>query len=1100
VNIVREIIRTRDIRTLAAVGDAVLARGSFIGRDPEMQRLDACLEQAIDGTGQLVLLVGEPGIGKTRTADELLAHARTRGARVATAVCHENAGAPAFWLWRQVLAAAARLEPQSSAPAVDTLWTDVSDEQDLTPAGGWNADEARFRLFTAVATALRSYASSAPLVVLLDDLHWADRSSLLLLRFVAAELRSTPIMLLGTYRAAEMRQRSGRSGLLAELARVSERIPLQGFTEAEVASYVSATLDRPPDPRLITALHRASDGNPFFVQELMRLHRGEARSLPALPDEVRDLVRRRVDPLPDEVQRVLAIASVLGDHFDVGLVARVSERSEDVVREAIDAAQALDLVRPSGDDPRRYRFAHGLLRETLYCDLPAGVRATLHRRAGEAIEGLKPAEMSARLPELAHHFFHTAHMGNEVRAVQYGCRAGDRAMRALAYEEAVRIYERALHVHRLQGGDDAEHARLLIRLGDALWRSGDGAHARDRYRQAAALARATDDPQYLAQAAISYGMTQVETGAPDPVLIDLLEEALARIDPHDRNLASRLRARLTLALYFTPHVERRLRLSEEAIALAREALAQSPPPQRSHTTLAQALLARRIVLWGPGQAGERLKLLDEAIAHARRDEQAAIVVEGQFLRVCDLLEEGDIGAVDAAIRAFERLVGETRLAVYRWHVTLLQAMRALHAGRLNGAEALIFDAYRILPQEDGRNSAQFFVVQLFTLRREQGRLAELDGPLDEAASTHTLPIWKAGRALADVDLGRRGAAMRLLEALAGSELDTLPRDTTWVPTVAVLAEVAHALGARAIAERLHALLAPYAREAMVLGTGAACWGSVARYVGLAAAAAGRSAAAVEALERAIVANARMGARPQAAHAEIDLAEVLIARGQPGDADAAHRLLARARETARELGLVRVGTRAAAINACSPAAERSNAIAATLRREGDFWTLEWNAQVSRVKDSDGLAYLARLLSTPGRAVAAIELVGGRGPSEGEELVDGQARSAYRERLEELREELDEAERCGDVESSARARAEQEAIAAELARAVGLGGRARHAASPGGRARVNVTRAITRTLRRLRTENPGLARYLALHVKTGFFCRYEPDGEQSVTWRL
>lgn len=1076
----------------------VAARGSFIGRDSEMQRLHACLAQTFDGAGKLVLLVGEPGIGKTRTADEFLAHARAHGARIATAVCHENAGAPAFWLWRQALAAAARLDGDSGTHAVDTLWPDTSDEQDLTPTGGWNVDEARFRLFTAVATALRGFATTAPLIVLLDDLHWADHSSLLLLRFVATELRSTPIMLLGTYRMAEMRQRSGRSRLLAELARVSERIPLQGFTEAEVASYVSATLDRPADPQLITALHRASDGNPFFVQELMRLHRGEARSLPALPDEVRDLVRRRVDPLPDEVQRVLAIASVIGDQFDVGLVARVSERPEDGVQEAIDAALALDLVRPDGEDQRSYRFAHGLLRETLYCDLPAGVRATLHRRAGEAIECLKPAEISARLPELAHHFFHTAHMGNEMRAVEYGSRAGDRAMRELAYEEAARIYERALGVHRLQGGNDAEHAHLLIRLGDALWRSGDGGRARERYQQAAALARATSDAPHLAQAAISYGMTQVETGAPDPVLIDLLEEALARIDPRDRQLGAQLRARLTLALYFTPQVERRLQLSKEAIALAREALTQSPPPHRSHTTLAQALLARRIVLWSPGQAAERLPLLDEAITHARRDEQAQIVVEGQFLRVCDLLEGDDIGAVDDAIRALERVVGETRLAVYRWHVTLLQAMRALHAGRLDDAEALIFAAQGMLPPEDSRNSAQFFVVQLFTLRREQGRLAELDAALDAAARTHTLPIWKAGRALADVDLRRPGAAARVLEALAGPELDALPRDTTWVPTVAVLAEVAHALDARAIAERLHAMLAPYAGEAMVLGTGAACWGSVARYVGLAAATAGRTAAAVEALERAIAVNARMGARPQAAHAEIDLAQVLIARGQPGDADAAQRLVTRARETARELGLVRVGSRAAGIR--SPAAERRTATAATLRREGDFWTLEWNAQVSRVKDSDGLAYLARLLSTPGRAVAAIELVGGREPGDGDAILDVQARNGYRERLEELREELGEAERFGDVERGARARAEQEAIAGELARAVGLGGRARQAASPGGRARVNVTRAIARTLRRLNAESPGLARYLAAHVKTGFFCCYEPDVEHVVTWRL
>jgi predicted ATPase len=569
------------------------ADDTFIGREPELVALHAALAEATAGHGRIVLLAGEPGVGKTRLAQELAAYARQRGALVLVGRCYEGEGAPPFWPWVQMIRTyvmdcdPVRLRQEMGLGAADIAQVvpEVRERlPDLTAAPGVESEQARFRLFDSVTRFFQAAARRQVQVLIVDDLHWADIPSLLLLQFVAREVREARVLVLGTYRDLGLPRGHALLQALGEIVRVpgSQTLSLRGLSEPEVARFLECRGLHPFEP-LVTAVYQATEGNLFFITEVVRLLaqeeyqaaiRGPQSSI-AIPQGVRAAVERRLQALSAECQQVLTLAAVMGREVDVaalesaGAMLRPSltgERLLEVLEEAVAARIIAEVPQAVG----RYSFTHALIRETLYAELSTARRVRLHRQIGGVLERLygttsepHPSTSAGQaLAELAYHFFQAAHGGSDVdKAVSYATRAGERAMAMLAYEAAASQYERALRALSFHSSlDEWQAGELLLALGEAYRKAGDGMQAREVFLRAAELARA----------AVGFGSDWWgRFGVCDSRLVELLESALDALEASDSVVRVRVMSQLAMALVVSHHQERGVVLSQQAVEMAR---------------------------------------------------------------------------------------------------------------------------------------------------------------------------------------------------------------------------------------------------------------------------------------------------------------------------------------------------------------------------------------------------------------------------------------------------------------------------------------------------------------------------------------------------
>jgi DNA-binding SARP family transcriptional activator len=459
-------------------------RGTFVGRERELAELIDGLDDVFAGHGRLFLLAGEPGIGKSRLTDELTAYARRRGAALLVGRCWEEGGAPAYWPWVQALRTyvcdcdAAELRQQLDDVGADLVhllpelrlrFTDLPDRPAVESEG------ARFRLFEAVSSFLRRATRGRPLVLVLDDMHAADEPSLLLLRFVAREMADSRLLLVCAFRDVDPSVRDPLRLALAEVVREPQtaHLALTGLSDVEVAKYVELAVDAEPAGGLVQAIQASTEGNPLFVAETVRLlhaegHITDAEAHVRIPPGVRAVIGQRTARLTEQCRSLLGSASVFGREFGLEALARLSKLGPDTLLEALDEAVAQRIIGEVPGAPGRLRFGHGLIRDTLYDELTATRRLRLHQKAGEALEASYCADPGPHLAELAHHFFSASSTETAGKAIDYARRAGDRAARELAYEEAVRLYDMALDLVDLER-EPRHVAALLERLHRVQW-------------------------------------------------------------------------------------------------------------------------------------------------------------------------------------------------------------------------------------------------------------------------------------------------------------------------------------------------------------------------------------------------------------------------------------------------------------------------------------------------------------------------------------------------------------------------------------------------------------------------------------------------------
>lgn len=885
----------------------------FVGREQVLGELQGALADALAGRGQILLLHGEPGIGKTHTAEWLAHHARAQGVPVHLAWCYEREGAPPYWPWIQVMreAVAARddrtIRSALGASAPDlaqlvpelrTRWPDVASPPPLHP------DEARFRLFDGVSTFLRCVGGDGALVVILDDLHSADASSLRLLEFLARDIARSRVLVVGTYRDVEVHADHPLGDTLAELARhgLGRRIQLEGLHPGEVLELVRGLVGGAPSEQTLDAVLAKTDGNPLFIRELVRYLAPHAATSPGsspgtVPPGVRDVIRGRLGRLSPACQQALAVASVIGCEFDLRTVARVCRETPDVIGDEIQAAYRASLVRSSGG--HRHRFTHALIQEALYAELPPARRAELHQSVGESLEAQHASDLQAHLPELAHHFAEAAVRGAVEKAVRYAEQAGRRATELLAFEEAEAHVLRALEaLASTTTPDPARRCELLLSLGrarDGCARRGD---ARRAYADAVTIARDLDDGALFARAADGFaGQPHVYL---DPAGLELLEEALAKCEPEDTPLRVRILVRLAGHLFWSFRHERVTALADEALERARRI------GDPSTTALTQA--TRAYLLWGRGTPEERLAIAAEATRLADEAGDHPTAVWGQFNRVRAWLELGDVEASDRDFTDLARRVRERRALWVEHGVVGYQSMRALLAGRFEEAELYNTEALELGQKVEFESAILAFGARLGVLRREQGRLAEIEG-LFHGVTQGTAVIdsgWRCATTLLLAEIGRHDAARAEIEQLYDHDADNLRNDPEWMVGVACLSEACVLVGDLERAADLYERLLPFARLNVVLGEAQVYIGAVSHYLGIVAASGaevpGRLDAAVKHLEVAYDMHRRMGAEPWVARTGFSLAEALRSRGHGNDDERVVAVASAAKEIARRLDM------------------------------------------------------------------------------------------------------------------------------------------------------------------------------------------------------
>ncbi len=887
-----------------------LAGGVFVGRERELERLREAVDGALAGRGSLQLLVGEPGIGKTRASEELATYARVSGARVYWGRSREDEGAPAYWPWVQAIRSYARdadpvaLAWQLGAGAAEVaqLIPEVAEKLDIEPAKGTDSEEARFRLFDSVTSLLLAAARDRPIVIVLDDLHWADEPSLLLLRFAARELASSGLLIVGTYRDVELGRQHPLARVLGEISGIegSGRIPLRGLSVAGVERYIEMTSGAPAPPGLAEAVQEQTDGNPFFVGEIVRLLASEGKLTAdgsvaelQIPQGVREVVGRRLDRLSEETNEALRVAAVIGRDFEGELVWRVAQLPQQAMLNAAREAIAERLVSDLGDG--HFSFAHALVRDTLYEELSPPKRAALHQRAGLAIEETCGDDVDERLGELAHHFLEAAPRGDLEKAIDYAQRAGEQDMDQLAYEDAVDVYGRALEVLELMDEpDEILRCSLLLSLGGAEAKSARVADAREAFEKAADSARRLGDIDSLVGAAIGIAMMS-DAGRLDEKLLTLLDEALDRIGPERTARRAALLSAKSAEMYWVDNdLIESARLVNEAIDIAREVDAP--------TTLAAALHRKIFIPTGPNAAHERLAIADEMVALGESCGDREAVLRGHAYRLWGSLELGDLAAVDRELALYGRLADELRMPEHTWHTYALRGMRVLLDGKIEEAERLAEQARRAGDRAQQPLSQQYYGIQMTQIRSMQGRAAELlPSARDLAERFPGIPAWRTAVIMLAARSGDEELAQLELEGFAGEDLGALPADANWFTAMSLMGEAIALIGDTKRAARAHEELLPYEGLVIVVARAAGCNGPVDRVLGLLAQTMGRLDDAERHLANAVDISTEMGDRPGMALCGLGLAEVLLERDREDDRERALKLLADVLGTAREMG-------------------------------------------------------------------------------------------------------------------------------------------------------------------------------------------------------
>jgi tetratricopeptide (TPR) repeat protein len=894
----------------------------YVGRVAERERLSELWGQASEGSLRLALISGEAGVGKTRLATHLALEAHGQGGTVLYGRCDEDLAVP-YQPWAQALGNLVNEAPQALLDA--HLERHGSDLARLVPALGNRVDELplphksdpeteRYLLYAAAAGLLHGAAEEEPLLLILDDLHWADSPTLSLLRHVVTAGSSIPVMVVGTYRDSDLSRDHPLTALLADLHREGggERLKLTGLQSEDVLALMEALSGQEFDEdgtALAREITRETAGNPFFAVELLRHLTESGAIVPqedrrlrvvgdlaelGLPQSVREVIGRRVERLGSDSRTALSAAAVIGHDFDFDLLLAVLEFTETRLLDLLDEAVAASLLRESFERAGRFTFTHALVEHTLYEDLGRARRTRLHMRVAEALEEECGDEPGERLGELAGHWAAAVVSTDTAKALHYARRAAERALEQLAPAEAVRWYRQALELHDLApGGDRSERCELLIGLGEAQRQIGNPEH-RETLLDAAALAHELSDTDRLCRAVLANGRgsgTATQFGGLDSERVQALEAAAGALADDDPRLAQVL-ALLAYELHHGGEPARFRALAANAIEMARTA--------GDPTVLAHTLANASAATWATDTLRERQRVSDELSELVQTLDDPRLSFWAALRRMVVGLQAGKRSQVESALATIRTLAASVPEPLIGWTRLKLESSWALVQGDLQASEQWAIEAYEFGTASGEIDALNSFAGQRSRVRYFQGRYGEIvEGALQGASEPDSLAVWPAVAALALMESGREDEARAL--ALA-TDFQGVPVDETWFMAMFTWAEVFSRLCVLDRAAEIYELLAPFSGQLVAGGTVVS--GSIDRALGMLAMTLERYDDAEGHFATAAEIEERLGAPLLLARTHAGWARALIARGRSEDLECAQGMLEQAEDSLGAEGLAR----------------------------------------------------------------------------------------------------------------------------------------------------------------------------------------------------
>jgi DNA-binding CsgD family transcriptional regulator/tetratricopeptide (TPR) repeat protein len=911
----------------------------FVGRSSELETLRALMPTAEGEGRRVVLLSGEPGSGKSRLVREFAAEAAGAGALVLYGACDAVVRTPygpfveaLEHVTRVVDPAELRAALGTSGGELTRLLPDLAGRVgDLPAPVDADADTERHRLHTAV-TDLLVGLSARPVLLVLEDGHWADTSTLLLLRHLARAAGNARVLLLATFRDTEADLPDTLSQTLADLRRSDDvvRLRLAGLSDDDVREFLRHAAEGDAGtgpPGLAQAIGELTGGNAFLVCELWRalvetgiveIADGTIRPTRPLaelgtPESVREVVSQRLSRLAPATTDLLELTATAGSEFGLEIVRHAAGLSEPDLLAALDEAVRSGMIEELPSRRLAYRFTHEPVRRALYDRLSGVRRAEMHLRVGEALERSEGRSGRA-LADLAHHFAAAAPLDGAQRGIDYNVSAARAAAAAVAFDEAATRLRTALEL----GIDSpAKRAEVFLELGTASHRAGDAVHALAAFKETAGIARELGNGELLARAAIGYEEACWRPGIADRGAVELLEEATTALADDNLELRAGLLSGLARGLVFQGEHERGAIVRTNAVALARRL--DDPVPLA--TVLVRSYWSR-----GTSSLDEILAMLTEAVDLGEELGDTEILAEAMAWRVPTFVALGDLDAarleVSAVLRTAEQTAQPFMLHVAEHYGSSI----ALCDGHLDEAEARARHSHEWSRLLSGSDAAGVYGIQMFNIRREQGRLAEL-APIIRilAGDADRSGPWRPGLVSVLVELGMDAEARRELARVVDDGLDPF-RESLWLAALVYLTDACSALGDEAAAAIVYPELEPLAGTNVMIGHLVACHGAADRYLGMLAATLGESERAEEHFERAMELNRRMGAVTWLAHTAYEYARMLLARG-PGERARAGALLGEAAALAERIGMPALLGRVRALGSAAPTKRRPDELSA-----------------------------------------------------------------------------------------------------------------------------------------------------------------------------
>jgi class 3 adenylate cyclase/tetratricopeptide (TPR) repeat protein len=919
---------------LPPVAAARLRESRLAGRTQEVRRGLAAGQRVQAGEQRLLLIAGEPGIGKSRLSAELAGELHGSGMTVLWGRCDPELGVP-YQPFVEILTHYARF----AAPDVlaqhrarygnelARLVPELSGSVATTPVTTEGSRQAnRHVMFAAVAGLLHTAAVKRALVLVLEDLHWADMPTLLLLKYLQLSAEPMRALLIGTYRSTERTPHQVLDVRLTDLHREQgvELISLGGLPADEVVTMAEDLAEERLEPdgiELVRGVWKQTHGNPFFVGEIVRSLReaggisqaarnrvrGESLAL-TVPYSIRETIADRVARMGVPAEQVLSSASVIGAEFDVELLAQICEVDQEPLVEVLDAATRAALITEVPGIGMRFSFVHQLIARALYQELGGGRRRLLHVRALDGLEQLLGDEARRqRILELAHHALQAVPMIPVARSVDYARQAGEHALGQLAPQEALRWFGHALDLHERLGADatDGErrrlHCDLLTGRGIAQQQSGDP-QFRDTLLEAGRLARELSDSERLVRATLANTRGFVsETGRVDDERVEMLEAALATVGEGDSSGRARLLSVLSGELTFSGDWRRRKALSDEALAIARRL--------GEPATLIAVLNGRFITIWTPETLDERRSDTELGLTIAEELGDSLALLQAIHWKAAAAVEAGELDLARQLVERQTKLSDRLRQPTLGWLAAYDRTTQALMQGLLEEAERSAEDARQVALESEQPEAIAFYAGQLINIRFEQGRLDELEPLIAQQAQANPgIPAFRAALALARSEAGMREEALEVLAIDAANDFADMPYDSNWLAGMAIYAQACTSLEDPDAASRLYRRLEPWRRH--VAFNSATTWGLVERHLGNLERILGRYDEAEASLISAARRNEAMGTPIWLARTRLDLARLVLERG--GDPARAADLLELAAATARDLGCRSIKRQAAGL--------------------------------------------------------------------------------------------------------------------------------------------------------------------------------------------